>query len=79
MFGGGGRPALKRVACPTSGKPFAWVRDALRSNMDLPGAKTATLVLERVQRQVQQESPADISDDEGREASKNVFDPRIFE
>jgi hypothetical protein len=90
LLGGVGRPALKRVALPTSGRPFAWVRDALRSNTELQG-NTATLVLERRGEltsentsQGTKKAPfvprgSESSDDEGRETSKPVFDPSIFE
>ncbi len=46
MLGGVGRPKLKRIALGVSGRPFAWLREAIRSNGQLPG-NAITVVLER--------------------------------
>ncbi|KAJ9517522.1 hypothetical protein QJQ45_024995 [Haematococcus lacustris] len=88
LLGGVGRPRLKRVALPATGRSLAWVSGALRSNADLEGGQ-ATLVLERAggaELQLQQrgqgraqglrEAEAEGAD---KDAGGSIFDPSLFE
>ncbi|KAL6751844.1 hypothetical protein V8C86DRAFT_2768585, partial [Haematococcus lacustris] len=88
LLGGVGRPRLKRVALPATGRSLAWVSGALRSNADLEGGQ-ATLVLERsggAEQQQQQQGGQGQAQGEreakaegaGKDAGGSIFDPSLF-
>jgi hypothetical protein len=87
MLGGVGRPKLKRVALPATGRPFVWLREALLSNRELPG-NWVTLVLERaacVTLEAAAVEPTAAATTAAGDAGSDgggdgpIFDPRIFE